>query len=49
MSKTPMTPQAAARIQAATAKTQGQVNKGSFAATAQSAAAKNAASTKLGK
>ncbi|MEN9398758.1 MAG: hypothetical protein RLZ81_3288 [Pseudomonadota bacterium] len=38
---TPMTPQAAARIQSATARQQsGQVAKGSFAARAQSAAAK---------
>lgn len=49
MSKTPMTQQAAARIQSATAKSQGQVAKGSFAATAQSAAAKNAAPAKPGK
>ena len=49
MNKTPMSQQAAARIQAATAKAQGQVSKGSFAATAQSAAAKNAAQTKTGK
>lgn len=39
---TPMTPSASARIQSATAKTHGgQVPKGSFAATAQSAAAQN--------
>jgi len=49
MSKTPMTQQAAARIQSATAKSQGQVSKGCFAATAQSAAAKNAAPAKPGK
>jgi hypothetical protein len=42
--KTPMTPQAAARIQSANAKQgSGNVAKGSFAATAQSAAAKNSA------
>jgi Seed maturation protein len=46
MQKTPMTQQAASRIQSATAKSQGQVSKGSFAATAQSVAAKNAASAK---
>ena len=41
MAKTPMTPKAAARIQAATAKKTGGVTpKGSFAATAQRAAAK---------
>jgi hypothetical protein len=40
--KSPMTPAAAARIQSATAKTNnGQVSKGSFAARATSAAAKN--------
>ncbi|TEW52652.1 hypothetical protein [Psychromonas algicola] len=40
--KTPMTPTAAARIQSANAKAgSGQVGKGSFAAKAQSAAAKN--------
>ena len=38
--KAKMTPQAAARIQSATAISQGQVSKGSFAARAQSAAAK---------
>jgi len=38
-----MTPQAAARIQSATTRSQGQVSKGSFAARAQSAAAKNPA------
>lgn len=42
MSKTKMTPEAAARIQSATAKRNGgQVPKGSFAATAQSVAVKN--------
>ena len=46
MSKTPMSQQAAIRIQGATAKSQGQVSKGSFAAVAQSAAAKNAAQAK---
>jgi hypothetical protein len=41
--KTPMTRGAAARIQSATAKAHdGRVPKGSFAATAQSASAKNA-------
>lgn len=41
-SKTPMTPSAAARIQSAEAKANsGQVAKGSFAAIAQKAAAKN--------
>ena len=41
-SKTPMTPKAAARIQGAVAKQNGgQVSKGSFAAKAASAAAKN--------
>lgn len=41
-SKTPMTPKAAARIQGAVAKQNGgQVAKGSFAAKAASAAAKN--------
>ena len=41
-SRTPMTPEAAARIQSATAKSHGgQVAKGSFAAKAQSAAAHN--------
>lgn len=41
-SKTPMTPNAAARIQSAEAKANGgQVAKGSFAATAQKVAAKN--------
>jgi len=49
MSKKQMTTQAAARIQAATAKSQGQVTKGSFAAVAQAAAAKNAAPAKPGK
>jgi hypothetical protein len=40
--KTPMTREAAARIQSATAKTHdGSVPKGSFATTAQSASAKN--------
>jgi len=43
MNKTAMTGKAAARIQSATAKSQGNVDKGSFAARAQSAAAKNAA------
>jgi hypothetical protein len=43
MSKQTMTPQAAARIQSATAKSQGTVNQGSFAARAQAAAVKNAA------
>lgn len=42
MSKTPMTPAAAARIQAANAKqNEGQTPKGSFPAKAQKAAAKN--------
>ncbi|MFT5706018.1 MAG: hypothetical protein ACI9ES_000289 [Oceanospirillaceae bacterium] len=41
-SKTPMTPTAASRIQGAAAKSNGgQVTKGSFAAKAQSVAAKN--------
>ena len=40
--KSPMTPQAASRIQSATARaSDGQVSKGSFAARAQSAAVKN--------
>jgi hypothetical protein len=43
MSKTPMTGKAAARIQSATTKSQGQPTKGSFVARAQSAAANNAA------
>ncbi|MCH8497640.1 MAG: hypothetical protein LAT63_04145 [Marinobacter sp.] len=43
--KTPMTPAAAARIQSATAKQNGgKTPKGSFAAKAQSSAARNAAS-----
>jgi Seed maturation protein len=42
MNKTPMTQAAASRIQSATAKSAGQVGKGSFTARAQSAAAKNA-------
>ncbi|QLE84041.1 hypothetical protein FLM48_02440 [Shewanella sp. Scap07] len=47
--KTPMTPQAAARIQGATAKQNGgSVAKGSFAAKAQSAAANNSGSGKQG-
>ena len=42
MAKTPMTPKAAAKIQSATAKANGgSVPKGSFAARAQRAAAKN--------
>ena len=42
MAKTPMTPKAAARIQSATAKSNGgKVSKGSFASRAQNAAAKN--------
>lgn len=45
--KTPMTPQAAARIQSATAQ-KGNVAKGSFAAKAQSAAAKNSGNGKQG-
>jgi len=46
-SKTPMTTQAAARIQSATAaRTGGQTQKGSFAAKAQSVAAKNSNSNK---
>ncbi|PSW26016.1 hypothetical protein C9I94_05545 [Photobacterium swingsii] len=45
--KTPMTPSAAARIQSTVAKAnEGQVAKGSFAARAQSAAAKNSNSSK---
>ncbi|NRA71947.1 MAG: hypothetical protein HRU24_13075 [Gammaproteobacteria bacterium] len=48
--KTPMTSDAAARIQSANAaKTGGQTQKGSFAAKAQSVAAKNANNTKGGK
>src|SRR6266436_5892395 len=43
-----MTPQAAARIQSATARSQGQVSKGSFAARAQSAAARNPAPSTRG-
>jgi hypothetical protein len=47
--KTPMTPQAAARIQSATAnQNAGNVAKGSFAAKAQSAAAKNSGNGKQG-
>jgi hypothetical protein len=47
--KTPMTPQAAARIQSATAKQNGgSVPKGSFAAKATSAAAKNSGNGKQG-
>lgn len=47
--KTPMTPQAAARIQSSTAtKNGGTVAKGSFAAKAQSAAAKNSGNGKQG-
>lgn len=43
--RTPMTPSAAARIQGATARTTGgKVAKGSFAARAQSAAARNGTS-----
>jgi hypothetical protein len=41
MNKTPMTSNAASRIQAATAKSQGHVSKGSFAARSQAAAAHN--------
>lgn len=50
-SKAPMTPPAAARVQSATAKVNGgQVAKGSFAARAQAAAAKNSvAPTSKGK
>jgi hypothetical protein len=44
-----MTQQDASRIQSATAKSQGQVSKGSFAATAQAAAAKNAAAAQTSK
>ncbi len=45
--KTPMTPTAASRIQSATAKGgNGKVGKGSFAARAQSAAAKNESASK---
>ncbi|QDF76223.1 MULTISPECIES: hypothetical protein [Shewanella] len=45
--KTPMTPAAAARIQSSTAKQgSGNVAKGSFAAKAQSAAAKNSGNGK---
>lgn len=39
--KSSMTPQAAARIQSATARTQGQVSSGGFAARAQAAASRN--------
>lgn len=47
--KTPMTPQAAARIQSSTAtQNGGTVAKGSFAAKAQSAAAKNSGNGKPG-
>ncbi|WP_082972347.1 hypothetical protein [Shewanella sp. UCD-FRSSP16_17] len=47
--KTPMTPEAAARIQSAAAKrASGNVAKGSFAAKAQSAAAKNSGNGKQG-
>lgn len=47
--KTPMTPQAAARIQSSTANQNGgTVTKGSFAAKAQSAAAKNSGNGKKG-
>ncbi len=47
--KTPMTSDAAARIQGSTAKQNGgSVAKGSFAAKAQSAAAKNSGSSKQG-
>ncbi|MEZ8185573.1 hypothetical protein ACED29_07080 [Shewanella sp. 5S214] len=47
--KTPMTPKAAARIQSTTAKQNGgTVAKGSFAAKATSAAAKNSVSGKQG-
>lgn len=49
MQKTSMTQWAASRIQSATAKSQGQVSKGSFAAAAQSSAAKNASHAKAGK
>ncbi len=49
MSKTAMTPQAAARIQSATAKSQGQVNRGDFAGRAQAAAAKNTAPAQTAK
>jgi hypothetical protein len=43
-STTPMTQQAASRIQSATAKTTGTVQSGTFAARATAAAAKNATS-----
>jgi hypothetical protein len=43
-----MTPQAASRIQSATARSHGQVGKGSFPARAQSAAAKTSAPTAQG-
>ncbi|MGI2150581.1 hypothetical protein ACRN97_18500 [Shewanella baltica] len=47
--KTPMTPQAAARIQSSTANQNGgTVAKGSFAAKAQSAAVKNSGNGKQG-
>ena len=47
MAKTPMTSKAASRIQSATAKAnEGKVSKGSFAARAQRAAAKNSAAKK---
>lgn len=41
--KSSMTPQAAARIQSAAMRTQGNVSSGSFAARAQAAAARNSA------
>lgn len=49
-SKTPMTPAAASRIQSATAKANnGQTPKGSFAAKAQTVAAKNTTTPAKGK